>query len=201
MLKADERLFKARYRDSILAAFVEKGILLPAHAVKGVQKVELQSATGDAKLLSEIKLPENKNEAASTKFVKEVSELLGVPDNEKLDLGVKDGPTTNSMVIKGKFQKWKELKAGISDLPNVKVYLPDGFTLVTGTKNISSISHSHVNDSATIDAASNYLQRLNRLNKIYVPKRDEKIDTMKLVAAHKPYYVDIENKLRRAYYA
>ena len=120
--------------------------------------------------------------------------MLGVPDNEKLDLGVKDGPTTNSMVIKGKFQKWKELKAGISDLPNVKVYLPDGFTLVTGTKNISSISHSHVNDSATIDAASNYLQRLNRLNKIYVPKRDEKIDTMKLVAAHKPYYVDIENK-------
>ena len=76
MLKADERLFKARYRDSILAAFVEKGILRPAHAVKGVQKVELQSATGDAKLLSEIKLPENKNEAASTNLLKKLVNCL-----------------------------------------------------------------------------------------------------------------------------
>ena len=68
------------------------------------------------------------------------------------------------------------------------------------TKSKSRVSHVHVNDSETIDEAQADLNYLIRSDKIYVPKHEEKTDTLKLAILGKPYYIS-ENKILPAYYA
>ena len=93
------------------------------------------------------------------------------------------------------------MKIDSQDLPeNVKVYLPSGFNMIVDTKNKSMISHTHVTNNRTIEEAKEDLKYLIESNKIYT-NSSKKINTIKLAALHKPYYLDEENKIIRAYYA
>ena len=104
-------------------------------------------------------------------------------------------------MVKGTKQQWVNLKTDSQDLPeNVKVFLPSGFNMIVNTKNKSMLSHTHVTDNRTIEEAKEDLKYLIESNKIYTDS-GKKIGTVKLAALHKPYYLDEENKIIRAYYA
>jgi hypothetical protein len=202
MLKADDRLFRGKYRQAIIDAFVEKNILSSVAATSLKKNIELHSATGSAKSLSDIKIPENTNELRSEKFVEGMKDFLGISDTTKLDMDVKEGLRSNSLIVKGRYDPFKKLKTGGGDLPGeIEAYIPSGFAIIIDTKSKSLVSHAHVTDSNAIEEAQNYFQYLRKADKIYVPKGEEKVNKTKLAALHKPYYISEGKKLLRSYFA
>jgi len=197
MLKADERLFAGKFRQAINDAFVDKKIL-----TSPVQSLNMHSVSGSAKPLSGIEVPENINEIKSEKFAKRVSEYLGISDSKKLDIGVAKGLRSNSLIVKGSYDKFKTLKSEAPDLPDeVEAYVPSGFAILVDTTTKSITSHSHETDTDTISHAQSSLRHLVKAKKIYIPKGDEKVDKSKLVALHKPYYLSEGKRILRAYFA
>jgi hypothetical protein len=201
MLKIDDQIFHNKYRQAIIDAFVEKNILSSISGHSLANNIKLQSATGSAKSLDEIKVPANVKDIKNRKFAEEVSEFLGMSNNDNLNLTVQDGIKDDFIMVKGTKQEWVNLKTDSQDLPeNVKVFLPSGFNMIVDTKNKSMLSHTHVTDNSTIEEAKEDLKYLIESNKIYTDS-GKKISTVKLAALHKPYYLDEENKIIRAYYA
>jgi hypothetical protein len=202
MLKADQQLFGGKYKKAVIDSFAEKGILPSVSANITKNNIEKHSITGSAKSLSDIKIPKEIGEIKSDKFINELSDRLGIKDTKQLTVDVKKGPSSNFLLVEGKYNEFITLKAGYGDLPNeIEAYVPSGFVIMTDTENKSIASHSHETKSNTIEEAQNFLQHLSESNKIYVPKNDEKINTTKLSAMHKPYYISENRRILRAYFA
>jgi len=197
MLNADQRLFQGKYREAINNAFVDKEILSSTAA----SSLDKNSQSGSAKSLRDIVVPENINEIKSEKFAKHVSDLLGISDSNKLDIDVTKGLRSNSIIVRGRYDKFKKLKIDAAGLPDeIEVYIPSGFAILMDTENKSITSHSHETDTDTITEAHSQLQHLINADKIYIPKGDERINSAKLVANEKPYYLE-GNRILRAYFA
>jgi hypothetical protein len=202
ILKADQQLFQGKYKQSIIDAFIDKGILSSVASSSFENNTGMHSFTGSAKSLKEIKIPEDMNEIKSQRFIQRISDLLGIKDNNQLSINVKKGPRPNSMLVEGKYEKFITLKAGYGELPDeIEAYVPSGFTIMTDPESKSISSHSHAIESNTIEQAQSFLQHLSENNKIYIPKNDEKINTTKLSAMHKPYYISDKQRILRAYFA
>jgi hypothetical protein len=197
MLKADQRLFKGKYRQAINDAFVEKNIL----ASVGLSKdIELHTATGSAKSLNEIQIPADINEIKSDKFAKHVRNFLGISDTKKLDIDIRRGP--NLLTVRARYDTYKKLKVGNGDFPDeIEAYIPSGFAVSMDTESGLLSSHAHETDSHTIEEAQKYFQYLKKSDKIHISRDDEKLNTIELAALHKPYYISEDKKILRAYHA
>jgi hypothetical protein len=198
MLKVDELLFGGKYRQAITDSFVEKGILSSG-------SVQLQSATGSAKAITDLKVPEDIDELQGKELVKNVSESYGMPDPQHVDPWVKKNPESNSLIICGLQNAFRKLTAGEEGLPDeIEAYVPSGFSIIMDTKNKSVISHTHISDDNTAHESQNYLGYLLRTNRVYIPERGKKLgefDVIELVGKHKNWYLSEDSKLLRAYFA
>jgi hypothetical protein len=199
MLKVDQLLFGGKYKQAITDSLVEKGILSSGGGV------QLQSATGSAKAITDVKVPEDIDETQGKELVKNISEDYGLPDPQHVDAWVKKSPDSNSLIICGLQNTFKKLTAGKEGLPDeIEAYAPSGFSIIMDTKNNSLISHTHISDVNTADEEQNYLEYLMRTNRVYVPNKGKKLgdfDVLELAATHKNWYLSEDNKLLRAYFA
>jgi hypothetical protein len=207
MLKADEHLFSGKYRECILNAFVEKNILSSIAAGSPRSVSDFQTATGAAKPLNTISLPERvQTVEGKKKLAEDITKALGITDSKRSRINVRRDPHTRLAIVQGSYPTFVKLDGREYDLPGeVEVYLPSSFALLLGEKKEQRIvaSHAHVTDNRTVREARDYLQYLANEKKIYVPKKNEKrIDPKKLAAMHKPYYYSTKTKrILKSYYA
>jgi hypothetical protein len=207
MLKADENLFSGEYRECILNTFVEKNILSSIASDSPRSVSEFQTATGAAKPLNTISLPERvQTGEGKKKLAKDITETLGVPVGKRSIINVRKDPHTQLTIVQGSYPTFVKLDGHEYGLPDeVEVYLPSGFALLLEEKKEQRIvaSHAHVTDNGTIREARDYLQYLAKEKKIYVPRSNEKrINPKKLAAMRKPYYyVRKTKRILKSYYA